>query len=78
MTADKRQKFVDLAEKRVTRTIREMRLIGNLANKHNYTYTDKDAQAIVKALDAEVKLLKQRFDSQGTATQTTFKLDGDA
>ena len=33
-----RGKFVELAEKRVNKSIKDLRLIGNLANKTNYDY----------------------------------------
>ncbi len=54
---DKRGRFVALAEKRVPRAIHELRLIGNLANRHNYTYSQEDAERIVSALEQELKLL---------------------
>jgi ABC-type Fe3+-hydroxamate transport system substrate-binding protein len=69
-----RAKFVELAEKRVSRAIKDIRLIGNLSNKSNYSYTDEDVKKIVKALDAEVKRLKQRFDSHGNHDEIVFKL----
>src|SRR3990172_7532918 len=45
-----RKKFVELAEKRVRRALNDIRLIGNLSNRSNYTYTDDDAKKIYKAL----------------------------
>jgi hypothetical protein len=73
--SDKRERFVALAEKRVLRAIHELRLIGNLANTHNYIYTQDDAQRIVAALEQEMKLLKGRFSSGVLKNQLpTFKL----
>ena len=69
-----RAKFVELAEKRVTRGIKDIRLIGNLSNKSNYTYTDEDVRKIIKALDTEVKKLKQRFENHGAQDDVVFKL----
>ena len=71
---DKHQKFVKLAEKRVTRAMRELRLIGNLSNRHNYSYTEKDAQKILGVLESELKLLKNRFSSDDGRTTPVFKL----
>ena len=71
---DKREKFVRLAEKRVIRTIRELRLIGNLANKNNYSYSEQDAQKIVSTLEYEIKSLKTRFLSDGGRGSPIFKL----
>jgi hypothetical protein len=70
----KRERFVALAEKRVPRAIRELRLIGNLANTHNYTYSNDEAQRIVAALEQEIKLLKHRFSSGVLKGEPIFKL----
>lgn len=69
-----REKFVNLAEKRVTKTIKELRLIGNLSNKSNYSYTDKDVKKIIGALNSEIKKLKQKFDSGNHSNDIVFKL----
>ena len=71
---DKREKFVELAEKRVTRAIKDLRLIGNLSNKNNYSYNDSDIQKILSALDQEVKALRSKFSSDETKGVPTFKL----
>ncbi|NVL91024.1 MAG: hypothetical protein HWN69_08575 [Desulfobacterales bacterium] len=70
-----REKFVTLAEKRVTKAIKDLRLIGNLSNKSNYSYTAQDVKKIVNALEAEIKFLRQRFDSDKASTVVVFKLD---
>ncbi len=58
---DKRIRFVELAQARVTKATQILRLIGNLSNPNNYQYSDEDAQKIIAALDAEMKLLKAKF-----------------
>jgi hypothetical protein len=71
-----RTRFVRLAEARVTKAIRAIRLIGNLSNRNNYSFDQGDAQKIVEALDKELKGLKRKFeDSQGTKN-IEFKLSG--
>ena len=69
-----RQKFIELAEKRVTKVIKGIRLIGNLSNKSNYFYTDEDIKKILKALRAETKFLQQRFQNQGNTDESVFRL----
>lgn len=69
-----RNKFVELAEKRVVKTIRAIRLVGNLSNKSNYSYTDADALKIIRALDDEVKILKRRFETGSASEGIQFKL----
>ena len=72
--SDKRDKFVSLAEKRVTRTIKDIRLIGNLSNKNNYSYVEKDVRKIISALEEEVKTLKARFAADDVKSEVVFKL----
>jgi len=69
-----RTKFVELAEKRVSRAIKDIRLIGNLSNRSNYSYTEDDVRKITKALRDEVEALKARFDAKGGEAKVTFKL----
>lgn len=70
----KRLKFVELGEKRVVNTIKAIRLIGNLSNKNNYSYSKKDAEKIVRALEEELKLLKRRFQDDTRGSEIGFKL----
>jgi len=58
---DKRGKFVELATNRVTRTIKDIRLIGNLSNRSAYEYTEDDIKKITKTLQRELDLMKLRF-----------------
>ncbi len=70
---DKRKKFEELAEKRVNRAIKDLRLIGNLSNRNNYSFDDGDARKIMKALDEEMKALRGRF-AQTRPSGQDFKL----
>lgn len=74
MNRDKSAKFVELANKRVNRAIKDMKLVTNLANRQNYEYSDEQAKKIVKALQTELDLLKQSFQSAETDSPSTFKL----
>lgn len=69
-----RTKFVELAEKRVSRTIKDIKLIGNLSNKSNYSYTQEDTDKIYKALKKAVEEMKSRFESSGANVEDIFKL----
>ena len=53
-----------------------LRLIGNLSNASNYNYSADDAHQILSALDAEMKLLRAKFQASLRARSTgefTFK-----
>ena len=69
-----REKFVDLAEKRVRRALKDIKLIGNLSNRSNYSYTDEDARKIHRALKTAVDDVKARFDRQGDEEEVKFQL----
>jgi uncharacterized protein YeeX (DUF496 family) len=71
----RRHKFVELAEKRVTKAIKDLRLIGNLSNPTNYSFSHEDVRQIISALQKEVKALRQRFDSSSSSEETVFKLN---
>lgn len=70
----KRDKFVELAEKRTVNAIRAIRVIGKLANKSAYQYDDEDVAKIVRALSKEVDTLKARMTSKGGKGEVDFKL----
>lgn len=72
--SERRGKFVQLAERRVANAIKQIRLIGNLSNRGNYSYTQKDAEKIVSALTREVRAMKARFDDGGGDSEPAFKL----
>lgn len=59
---DDRAKFVKLAQARVSKTIKDIQLIGNLSNRSNYDYTDDDITKIFRALSEEISACKKRFE----------------
>lgn len=74
MNRDKTAKFVELANKRVNKALKDIRLISNLANRQNYEYTEDQARKIVKALQQEVHILKQNFMTTAESNTNVFKL----
>lgn len=72
--ADPREKFVELAEKRVNRAIKDINLIGNLSNRSNYSYSDADVKKIYSALKASLDEMKGRFDKKDADKDGSFKL----
>ncbi len=71
-----REKFVELAEKRVNRAIKELRLISNLSNTTNYEYTEDDVRKIFKILESTIKDSKAKFRNGGASSEDQFKLKG--
>ncbi len=71
----RREKFVNLANKRVNNSIKNIRLIGNLSNRSNYTYNDKDVTKIYNALKREVNAMKERFHEERGGTEPEFSIE---
>ena len=74
MKPDRREKFIDLAEKRVNKVLGQIKLVGNLSNRSNYSYTDEDVTKIYRALRKALDEMKARFDSKGAESDNRFKL----
>jgi hypothetical protein len=74
--SEKRDNFIRLAEGRVTRAIDSIRVIGNLANRSNYEYSEEEVKKIITVLQSEINDLKNQFAPKGRKTQRNFKLNG--
>jgi hypothetical protein len=72
---DDRAKFKELAEKRVNRAIKDLALVGNLANRSNYSYTEQDAKKILKVLKDALDETRSKFESGGASAKNEFRLD---
>ena len=72
MKSHRRQKFVELATKRVNRAIKDLRLIGNLSNKSAYQFDEEDVRKIVRALQKEIDSIKARFGGPGDSGHNEF------
>lgn len=57
----KRDKFKELAEKRVNNALKNIQLIGNLSNTNNYDYNKEDVTKIFKTLKEELQTAEARF-----------------
>ena len=73
-TDERRDKFIKLAEARTNNAIKQIKLIGNLSNRGNYSYTEKDVDKIYITLQKEIKMMKDRFSNTSDPSQNTFKL----
>lgn len=70
----KRENFVRLAEARVSRALDSIRVIGNLSNRSNYEYDDKDVKKIIKILQDEVTKVKIKLEAKSGISKQQFKL----
>lgn len=61
MNEDKHERFLRLAKLRGERAIKDLQLIGNLANRNNYEYSDDEVRALFSAVEEELKIAKFSF-----------------
>lgn len=70
----KREKFVELAEARVNKALKDMQLIGNLSNRSAYEYSEADVRKIFSALQRGLDAAKSRFNRSADGTGGEFRL----
>lgn len=71
---EKREKFIRLAEARVSKAMQAIRVVGNLSNRTNYDFTDDDIKKISRALNAEIDAMQARFKNADSKARPEFKL----
>jgi len=65
--------FRRLAANRTNNAVKNIRLLGNLSNKNNYTYSEEEVKKIFNTLEEETKLAKSRFHV-GLSKRKKFRL----
>lgn len=75
MANKKREKFLELANKRMTNALHQIELVGNLSNRSAYEYDKKDAAKIVKVLEEAIADVRRRFNSPSGKQRPTFNLE---
>ena len=71
---DKRQKFVELAEARVNKALKDIQLIGNLSNRSAYEFSEADIRKIFGALQKGLEGAKVRFSKESDGAGGEFRL----
>ena len=71
---DPREKFVQLANKRVNKAIKDLRLVANLSNRGSYSYDEAQVRKIIRALKKEVENVKARFTNDSDTGDDIFRL----
>lgn len=71
---NKREKFVELAEARVNKALKDVQLIGNLSNRSAYEFTDADIRKIFGALQKGLEAAKAKFSKESSASGGEFRL----
>ena len=58
----KEERFKRIASRRVQEILNKMRLLGNCANRGNYSYNEEQVKKIFSAIDEEWKKVKLEFN----------------
>lgn len=61
---EKSQRFKRVAEARTNKIIESIRLLGNCSNRSNYSYSEEDVKKIFSAIESELKVAKQRYQTK--------------
>ena len=70
---NKRDRFVRMAEKRVNNALKAIYLIGNLSNRNNYDYSQRDISQMFSVIREEITMAEKRFNTKNKKQQK-FKL----
>ena len=68
---ERRERFRRLAAQRTNGVLEKLRVLGNCANKYQYSYNDEEISKIFDTIDAEVKRIRSLFTPQ---ERTRFEL----
>ena len=69
---EKKMKFRQLAEKRVSNALKQIQLIGNLANTRAYEYEEEEVRKIFKSLKEEISIAETKFKCKGRNNDFKF------
>lgn len=61
----KNEKFIRMAEGRVTKLLSWIRKLDNLSNRGNYEYTDEQVEQMFSAIEEELAEVKSHFIKSG-------------
>ena len=74
MRESKAERFRRVAEARVNKIIKMVRLLGNCANPQTYAYDAAQSEKIFAALQDELGAAKERFSGSGKGGKKRFSL----
>jgi len=68
----KKDRFKNVAAKRVQKTLDSMESLSKCANKINYEYSDEDVSKLLKAVKEQMKMLELSFTEKSQSKSKTF------
>ncbi|EKN69293.1 hypothetical protein BABA_10536 [Neobacillus bataviensis LMG 21833] len=61
---EKHDRFIKIAEQRTNKILKTLKLLGNCANKGNYSYTEEEVRKIFTAIERELRNTRNKFQEQ--------------
>ena len=68
----RRERFIKVGERRINNALKAINLIGNLANKGNYEYSQSEVKRIERVLKEELAVTMNKFDSKNSKSKNGF------
>jgi hypothetical protein len=69
----KRDRFKNVAGKRVQKVLDTIDSLAKCANRNNYDYDEEDVSKMLRALKDKVKILEMAYTSNTKSIKNTFK-----
>jgi CRISPR/Cas system-associated exonuclease Cas4 (RecB family) len=57
----RRERFVQVAEKRTNAVLKKLQVLANCANRQSYEYTEEDVEKIFRAIEEQVAISRAKF-----------------
>ncbi len=68
----KRDRFKNVAAKRVQKVLDSMESLSRCANRNNYEYSDEDVSKLLKAIKEQMRTLELAFTEKSKSKSKTF------
>jgi hypothetical protein len=69
----KKDRFKNVASRRVQKVLDDLESLSKCANKSTYEYTDEDVRKMMAAINNQVNLLKASFSANSKSGKQTFE-----
>lgn len=69
----KKDRFKNVAGRRVQKVLDDLESLSKCANKSTYDYTDEEVKKMLRAINEKVTLLKASFNSSSKTGKQTFE-----
>ncbi len=73
ITNIKKERFKNVASRRVQKVLDDLESLSKCANKSTYDYTDDDIKKMFSAINNQMTLLKASFSSNNKSSKQTFE-----